>query len=216
MKKIVVFGGSGGLGQMLKEQTDINDKNEYIFLSSKDINITNIDEIKDFFKNRPYNIEQIINLSGINIDSTLSKLNTEVIDKMINVNIKGTLSLVSESINYFKNNEIEGNIVLMSSILSTNPVFGTGLYSACKSFIDNIVKTCSIENSKYNIRCNSIQLGYFDGGMTYTIGEEMLETLRQTIPLKRYGNGEELYKSIKFLQENKYITGQSIRISGGL
>jgi len=211
MNKVIVFGGSGGLGRMLQYENS-----EYIYLSSKDVNLKNKNEINHFLNNKSYNIESIVNLSGININSILSKLSNDDVESMIDINIKGTLNLVSESINYFKSKNIQGNIILTSSILSTNPVYGTGVYSACKSFIDSIVKTCALENSKYGIRCNSIQLGYFDGGMTYTIGEEMLEKLKRTIPLYRYGNSSELYQTINFLNENKYITGQSIRVSGGL
>ena len=216
MKKIVVFGGSGGLGKLLQDEVGkrYEDK-EYLYLSSKDVNILKNDEIEDMFHENPQ-IEQVINLVGLNIDSVIHKLDTKTIKKMVDVNIIGTLNILKESINHFRYNNIEGNIILTSSILSTNPIFGTGLYSASKAFIDNIIKTCSIENSKYKIRCNSIQLGYFDGGMTYTINEEMREKLKETIPLKRYGTGEELYNTIKFLNNNNYITGQTIRISGGL
>ena len=73
-----------------------------------------------------------------------------------------------------------------------------------------------LENIKYGITSNTIQLGYFDGGMTYRIPEENLKKIQQTIGLNRFGKIEELTNTIKFIIENEYVTGVNIKIDGGL
>ena len=85
-----------------------------------------------------------------------------------------------------------------------------------ESFIDKFVKNVSLENIKYGITSNTIQLGYFDGGMTYKIPEENLKKIQQTIGLNRFGKIEELTNTIKFIIENEYVTGVNIKIDGGL
>ena len=62
MGKLAVFGGSGGLGSKVVESLDCF--YDVISLSSKDVDVTNFDEVKDFFNNNE--IESVLNLSGYN------------------------------------------------------------------------------------------------------------------------------------------------------
>jgi NAD(P)-dependent dehydrogenase (short-subunit alcohol dehydrogenase family) len=56
----------------------------------------------------------------------------------------------------------------------------------------------SAENISKNITCNSLQLGYFDGGMTNKLPIKFAETIKESIGLKRFGDIVELYKTIDF------------------
>ena len=109
-----------------------------------------------------------------------------------------------------------GRIILFSSVLAKKVVLGTSLYSGSKAFIDNLVKTSSAENIGRGITCNSLQLGYFDGGMCHRLPEKYAEPIKQSIGLKRWGSVEELYNTLDFLINVEYVTGQNINISGGL
>ena len=102
------------------------------------------------------------------------------------------------------------------SVLSEKNVIGTSIYSSSKSFLDKFVKNISVENIKYGITSNTIQLGYFDGGMTYQIPENLIENVKSQIGLNRFGSIDELSNTIEFLIENEYITGINIKIDGGL
>ena len=61
-----------------------------------------------------------------------------------------------------------------------------------------------------------MQLGYFDGGLTYKIPETFRDTIKNNIPAKRWGMIDELHNTIDYLIETGYITGQNINISGGI
>ena len=63
---------------------------------------------------------------------------------------------------------------------------------------------------------NSLRLGYFDGGMTYKIPKTLLDPIKESIGLKRFGKIEELASVIEFLIENEYVTAANIKINGGL
>ena len=71
MNKVVIFGGSGGLGKQISErlQSDMYVES----LSSKDVDVTNFDEVKDFFHNNDVVVDSIINLSGYNHNMMLHK-----------------------------------------------------------------------------------------------------------------------------------------------
>ena len=76
-----------------------------------------------------------------------------------------------------------GRIILISSVLAKKIVLGTSLYSG-SAFIDNLVKTASAENVSMGITCNSLQLGYFDGGMCHRLPEKYKDQIKNSIGLK--------------------------------
>jgi NAD(P)-dependent dehydrogenase (short-subunit alcohol dehydrogenase family) len=212
MKKIILFGGSGGLGTQLKPMLD--EKYDVTSLCSKDLDVRNLSDLKEFFNKTEADI--VINLSGYNYDSFLHKLeDSEEIDKMIDINVKGSINVLSASLSKMRDQKY-GRVILISSILSQKPVPGTSLYSGSKAFIDNLVKVASAENISKNVTCNSIQLGYFDGGMCHRLPKEFIEPIKNSIGLKRWGSIKELHQTIDYLIETEYITGQNINISGGI
>jgi 3-oxoacyl-[acyl-carrier protein] reductase len=214
MKKVLIVGGTGGLGKQVVSM--MTDNYDVTSVGSKDFDIKNINDCEEFFKDK--NFDVIINFAGVNYDTLIHKItskNIDVIQNILDVNIKGTINLVSTSLKNMRNNKY-GRIILISSVLSEKNVFGTGIYSSCKSFIDKFVKNVSLENIKYGITSNTIQLGYFDGGMTYRIPEENLDSIKKTIGLQRFGKIKELTNTINFIIENEYVTGTNIKIDGGV
>jgi NAD(P)-dependent dehydrogenase (short-subunit alcohol dehydrogenase family) len=215
MKTIALFGGSGGLGTQLAPL--LEQKYNVVSISSKDVDITEIDKVTKFFSEN--DIDILINLSGYNYDSFIHKIDIEKkwpqITDLVGINIYGTLNLLAEALQKMREKKY-GRIILISSVLVEKPTLGTGLYSASKAFIDNLVKTVSLENISKGITCNSLQLGYFDGGMAHRLPENVVEPIKNSIGLKRWGTIQELYQTVDFLIETEYITGQNINISGGL
>lgn len=214
MKTIVLFGSTGGLGSQLKSFLD-KDYN-LIGIGSKDIDVTNYELVKQFFDINDVDI--VINLSGYNYDSFIHKYNDKNIDqikKQVDINVIGTINIVSCCISKMRSKKF-GRIILASSVLAEHPVISTSIYAGCKGFVDSLTKTIAIENADKNINCNSLQLGYFDGGLTHKISNDFKEVIKTNIPSKRWGTIEELYNTVKYLIETPYITGQNINISGGI
>ncbi len=211
MKTIALFGASGGLGSQLLPV--LQKKYNVIAISSADVNVTNYDAVKTVFDT--HKIDIVINLSGYNSDAFAHKINNEQLDKQIDINIKGTVNIVSNCLPFMREQQF-GRIILVSSVLADHPVVSTSIYSGCKGFVDSFTKTVALENANKNINCNSLQLGYFDGGLTYKIPETFRDTIKNNIPAKRWGMISELYNTIDYLIETGYITGQNINISGGI
>lgn len=213
MKKVVIFGATGGLGKEIsKTLTDY----EVIELGSSDLNITNYDDVNNFFKENEVDI--VINFAGVNFDKFAHKLTPNdkgIIDSQIDVNIKGTINIVSSCLLSMRNKNF-GRIILISSVLAEKPVVSTSIYSGCKGFLDSFAKTIGLENANKNISCNTIQLGYFDGGMTYKIPEQIRNNILETIPSKRWGSISELENTIKFLINTPYVNGINLKINGGI
>lgn len=210
MKKILLVGGTGGLGKQLTEHLDSN--YSCISVGSKTLDVTNEDQVKSFLDKTEFDI--VIYLSVKNIDGLVHKQTKETIEDQINVNLIGFLNILRYSTIKLREKGY-GRIIYISSVLSKSPIRGTGIYSACKSFCDNIIKTYSLENSKYGITSNSIQLGYFEGGLTDKVPTDILENVKNNISLKRLGKVEEISSLIKTIISTEYINGTTISITGG-
>lgn len=204
--KVVLFGGSGGLGSKLSEL--LKEKYEVQALSSKDFDV-----VEDVY---PEGIEGdiFINLIVHNCDGLISKQSSADIGQQIAVNVTGLTNFLNWSSVYFQSRAKTGKVILISSYLSVHPVKGAGIYSASKAFMDNIVKTFALENARYGITCNSIQLGYFDGGLTYKVPN--LEKVVERIPLRRLGTIQELKNTVEFILSTDYVTGSNILVDGGV
>jgi len=210
MKNILLIGGTGGIGNKLME----NLTGDYTCLSvgSKLCDVTNEEQVKNFLSSNYYDV--IIYLSVSNIDGLIHKQTKETTESQLNVNLFGFLNVLRHCTNKLREQKY-GRIIYISSVLSKKPIRGTGIYSACKSFCDNLIKTYSLENSKYGITSNSIQLGYFEGGLTEKVPDEVLNNVLKSVSLKRLGRVNELSNLIKTIIETEYINGTNISITGG-
>ena len=215
MSSCLIIGGNGGLGRQLIPI--LKPKYNIVAPGSKELDITDLNAVTNFFDKNSFDL--VINMSCCNIDGFVHKLNQENFLKQIDVNIVGNVNLVSTALKYMRNrkwNTSGGNIILFSSILSDKAVAGTSMYSGCKGFIDSFVRTAAIENFNKNIYINSIQLGYFDGGLTDRIPDDILTQIEKSIPAGRLGNVWEIYNTIEYIVKTPYVSGSTIQVNGGL
>jgi len=214
MKKLIVFGGTGGLGQKLIPF--LEKKYDVTSVGSKDVDITSFSEVQKYFSDNEFDI--VLNMSGSKYDVFLSKIkdsDQEDINKMIDVNIKGNINIVSSCLPKMIEKKY-GRIISISSVFSELNVPKNSIYCASKAFVDRFISNANKENVKFGITCNTIQLGYWDGGMCYRVDEKYQEMAKEKIGLKRWGKIEELHNTIDYIIENEYVSGTNLRIDGGL
>jgi NAD(P)-dependent dehydrogenase (short-subunit alcohol dehydrogenase family) len=156
----------------------------------------------------------VIYLSVKNIDGQIHKQSDGDIENQLDVNIFGFLNVLRACTPTLREKGW-GRVIYVSSVLAHKPIRGTGIYSASKSFCESIIKTHSLENSKYGITSNSIRLGYFDGGLTEKVPSEILHNVIKSIPQKRLGESEEISNLIETIINTEYINGTTISITGG-
>lgn len=210
MKKVLIIGGTGGLGSQVAELMKVKgDEFDVVAVGSSYCDIRVAQQCEQIMEiHKP---DVLIDFAGINNDGFLHKENK--MNVLIDTNIKGTMNLVSTVLPGMRARGY-GRIVLISSVLVTNRVLGTGIYTSCKAFIDQLVKQISDENIGKGITANSLRLGYFDGGLTYKLPNP--ETFKEKIPLKRWGRIDELVSAIEFLINTEYCTGVNLPLTGGL
>lgn len=202
MVRIIVFGGNGGLGKKVVEK--LRQNYEVYAPKSTDIDITTTINIPSCY-------DVVINLAGYNYDAMAHKQSIDETARQIAVNTLGTCNVVNYALSGMRKQEY-GRIILISSVLSNKIVFGSSVYSACKAFVDRFAKSVSAENISKGITCNTIQLGYFDGGMTNRLSQSPINK----IGLGRLGTIDELVNAIVFIINNEYLTGANIELNGGV
>jgi NAD(P)-dependent dehydrogenase (short-subunit alcohol dehydrogenase family) len=214
MKKIVVFGGTGGLGQKLIPF--LKEKYQVTSIGSKNVDITSFEEVKQFFSENEFDI--VLNMSGVKYDVFLSEISEDDlsdIDKMIDVNIKGNVNIISNCLPKMIEKKY-GRVISISSVFAELNIPKNSIYCASKAFVDRLIGVANKENIKHGVTCNTIQLGFFDGGMCYRIEEKYQERAKEKIGLKRWGKIDELYNTINYIIDNEYVSGSNIKIDGGI
>ncbi len=138
-------------------------------------------------------------------------------DNVIETNLTGTYNLSKVFIkNMIKNKN--GRIINISSVsgLMGNP--GQVNYSSSKSALNGFTRSLAKEVGSRNITVNSIAPGFIETDMTSFLDNQSKEDIIKNIPLRRFGNVEDISKVVMFLASEKasYITGQTISVDGGL
>lgn len=138
-------------------------------------------------------------------------------DHVIGTNLKSTFLCVKACIPEFEKNG-KGRVVITSSI--TGPVTGFpgwAHYGASKSGQLGFLKTAAMELARYNTTINAVMPGNIYTEGLQGLGEDYLETMAASIPLKRLGDVADIGNAALFFvsDEAAYITGQQIVVDGG-
>lgn len=109
-----------------------------------------------------------------------------------------------------------GCIVNISSVWGLQGASMEAAYGAAKAGLIGLTKSLALELGPSNIRVNAVAPGVIEGRMNDIHGAEVLEYLREEIPLKRLGRPEEVAEAVGFLVNAAYITGQTLTLDGGM
>jgi 3-oxoacyl-[acyl-carrier protein] reductase len=162
-------------------------------------------------------IDILINNAGITKDGLLMRMTEEDFDKVISINMKSVFNM-TKCVQRTMLKQRSGSIVNLSSIVGVKGNAGQSNYSASKAGIIGFTKSIALELGSRNIRCNAIAPGFIQTEMTDKLDDNTIELWKQSIPLKRGGEGDDVGNACLFLASDlsSYITGQVINVCGGL
>ena len=168
--------------------------------------------LKDFS-----HVDILVNNAGITRDSLVLSMREENFDEVIDTNLKGAFNMIRHLYSHMMKRR-SGSILNISSVAGLMGNAGQANYASAKAGMIGLTKSVARELAARNITCNAIAPGYIETDMTAALSEKILDTARETIPLKRLGKPEEIAKMAAFLASDsaRYITGETIRIDGGL
>ena len=159
-------------------------------------------------------VDILINCAGITRDKLLAMMRADDFDAVIATNLKGTWNMIRQCCGIFIRNK-GGSIVNVSSVVGLTGNAGQSNYSASKAGIIGLTKSTAKELAAKNIRCNAVAPGFIATDMTKDLGGEDSPWLKM-IPLARAGEAEEVAEAIVFLADAAYITGEVLRVDGGM
>ena len=163
-------------------------------------------------------VDICVNNAGISKDNLLLRMSAEQWDEVINTNLKSVFNMTKQVIRPMMKAK-SGSIINMSSIIGITGNAGQSSYAASKAGIIGFTKSIAKEMGSRNIRCNAIAPGFIETDMTGYLKEgDAAEKYKSSIPLGRFGTGENIADVVLFLASDwsSYITGQTISVCGGL
>ena len=162
-------------------------------------------------------IEVLVNNAGITRDNLLMKLKNEDLDRVIDVNLKGTFYMMRE-VSRIMLKQRYGHIINMSSVVGVMGNAGQVNYAASKAAVIGMTKSLARELAGRKINVNAVAPGMIETAMTDAINESAREKIIAGIPFGEIGKPEDVANVVAFLasDESRYITGQVICVDGGM
>ncbi len=163
------------------------------------------------------NIDILINNAGITKDNLLMRMSEADFDKVIEINLKSVFNMTKAVQKTMLKNR-KGSIINMSSVVGVKGNAGQTNYAASKAGMIGFTKSVALELGSRNIRCNAIAPGFIETEMTAKLNEDVVQSWRDAIPLKRGGTPEDVANACLFLASDMsaYITGQVLNVDGGM
>lgn len=160
-------------------------------------------------------VDILANNAGITKDMLLMRMTEEQFDSVIQTNLKGTFNMIRHASSIMLKQR-SGAIINMSSVVGVMGNVGQANYAASKAGIIGLTKSTAKELAARGVTCNAIAPGFVETDMTAALSEDLQKQMLETIPLKRYGQVDDIAQAAVFLAKNTYITGQVLHVDGGM
>lgn len=200
----------------LKEELDKLGSNTLIIKA----NVSNFEEAEKLIKEAKEafgRVDILVNNAGITKDNLIMRMKEEDFDSVIDVNLKGAFNCL-KAVTPIMIRQKYGKIINMSSVVGVIGNAGQVNYCASKAGLIGMTKSLAREIGGKNINVNAIAPGFIDTDMTKVLSEDQKKNIISQVPLKRFGNVEDIANLALFLGSNQsnYITGQVIHVDGGM
>ncbi|HKU36746.1 MAG TPA: 3-oxoacyl-[acyl-carrier-protein] reductase [Polyangiales bacterium] len=240
-KVAVVTGGFRGLGRAMAESLgksgayvvaadvlpeDVGQETLRVLSASgakgelKRLDVTNAEQVDETFKElhkRLGRLDIVVNNAGIARDNLLLRVSDEDIQKTFAVNVTGAINCARSAVRIMMRAKT-GRIINLASVVAELGNPGQTVYSASKAALIGLTKTLAREYASRGITVNAVAPGFIDTDMTKNLPEDAKKYMLEQIPLARIGKPEDVAAAVLFLStdEASYITGQVLRVNGGM
>ena len=162
-------------------------------------------------------IDILVNNAGIARFKPFAMSRLDDFKQMMQVNLYGPV-LITQYVLKNMLKQKKGSIINLSSVSGLDTNAGNSAYGASKAAMASLTRTLSKEFAKANIRVNAIAPGFVDTDMNSQISEDYMQKMIEQISIGRLANAEEIANLAVFLgsDDSSYMTGQIIRIDGGI
>lgn len=162
-------------------------------------------------------LDILVNNAGIIRDGLLATMTSENWQQVIDTNLTSVFNFCQAATRQMMSQRF-GRVINMSSVAAdfSNP--GQANYAASKAGIIGFSRCMATELAKRNVTVNCVAPGFIETDMTTAVVNAAGEQLKKAIPMKRFGQPEDIAHAVLFLasDEASYVTGQVLKVDGGL
>ena len=168
-------------------------------------------------------LEVLVNSAGIYFERALEDVTEEDIDRMLGINLKGTMFMSKYAVEQMKKRQ-EGCIINVSSDAGLHGNMLCSTYCASKGAVNMFTRAMALELGPYNIRINAVCPGDVLTTLTekqlkqYPDRQQALQEMSSVYPLGRIATPEEIASVIYFLstKEAAFVNGALWSVDGGI
>ncbi|MCL1817590.1 MAG: 3-oxoacyl-[acyl-carrier-protein] reductase [Spirochaetaceae bacterium] len=240
-KKILVTGGSRGIGKALVEgyvregasvwymDLQQGDLEEYAKIAEshgarvvfRSCDITSEEILTAAAKEvlaDSGGFDVLVNNAGITRDGLSFRMSLADWNAVIATNLTAAFLLSKLVVQDMFMKKIAGAVVNISSIVGVMGNGGQVNYAASKAGLIGLTKSLAREVAPRNIRVNAVAPGFICTSMTDKLNDDQKKALVAQIPMARLGEPEDVAKAVLFLSSDlsAYITGHVLHVTGGL
>ena len=174
-----------------------------------------VEAMYEIVKEKFGKVDIIVNNAGITRDKTLKKMDKDMWESVIGVNLTGIYNVSKLGLELIPEG---GRIISISSIVGQRGNFGQTNYSASKAGIIGFTRSLAKELGKKKITVNAIAPGFVESRMTAMIPEEMQKIMKRLIGLGRFAQPEEVANVVAFLAspDAAYVSGCTVNVDGAM
>lgn len=162
-------------------------------------------------------VDILVNNAGVTRDGLMMRMSEEDWDEVINTNLRGAF-LFTRALSRHFIKQRSGRILNIASVIGLIGNAGQCNYAASKAGLIGLTKSAARELAGRGITVNAIAPGFIETDMTAGLKAELREELLKAIPLRSFGQPEDIAEAALFLcgPGGRYITGQVLTVDGGM
>jgi len=164
-------------------------------------------------------LDILVNNAGVAINGLLLRFSDEQWQKTLAVNLGGAFHCIRAAASLLLRAKAAGRIINITSVVGESGNAGQAAYAASKAGLIGLTMSTARELASRGVTCNAIAPGYIETDMTAEhLPEAQRAKLLEAIPLGKIGRPEDVADAAAFLAgpEAAYITGQVLRVNGGM
>ncbi|HEY1684405.1 MAG TPA: 3-oxoacyl-[acyl-carrier-protein] reductase [Tepidisphaeraceae bacterium] len=162
-------------------------------------------------------LDVLVNNAGITKDGLLLRMEDADFENVIDTNLRSAFVAIRSAARAMMRAK-NGRIINISSVSGVTGNAGQANYAASKAGLIGLSKSVAKELASKNITCNVVAPGFIDTDMTQVLPDQIKQKVQEMIPLRRFGNADEIAGVVSFLAspDASYINGQTIVVDGGM
>ncbi len=162
-------------------------------------------------------VDVLVNNAGVTEDTLVLQMSDDAWGRVLRTNLDGAFHM-ARAVYRSMLMQKHGRIINLSSVSGRRPNRGQANYAASKGGLEAFTRALAVELAPKRITVNAVAPGIIETEMSQRVRDHADKELRRAIPMRRYGQPEEVAGIVSFLAgpHAAYITGQVIGVDGGV